>query len=460
MICEKPHSVLRFLFVLTVLILLNAAVFAETDPNPDSPIPVLISQNDSLRALAHLPGKSLNSFKTSGKMTGNFRERTENEAFDYNSTIILYVTNVELMSGENANAFRVYIEDQAGRKYRFPVTAIEPVKGFEWVYAVTVNLRDEIGFWKEKPFSGDVSLRLSWRGNTSNSVLLGIEKSGGKIQLDEDAKPTPFPNTPIIDETQTENVVGYKYSGDRIRFLEQATFGPTVALDDRLRRIGLRVWLAEQFDAPYPGANNPYPNLVLKSVDVDTGCPFPRTDPQFAVCSRDYYSMYLPQNWFFKEALYGDAQLRHRVAWALGQIWVVSGVDTQQASWMIAYHQKLSENAFGNYRTLMKDITLNPAMGNYLDMIRSTRNNPNENYPREILQLFSIGLFMLDRRTAHYNSTITEIRFRPTIRIRLIISQKFSPAGRLVKTHSFARIEPKAHRIIKTRCSSIKTITM
>ena len=397
MICEKPHSVLRLLFALTALILLNTVVFAETDPNPDSPIPVLISQNDSLRALVNLPGKSLNNFKTSGRLTSNFRERTENEAFDYNSTIVLYVTNVELMNGEDANAFRVYIEDQTGRKYRFPVTAIEPVKGFEWVYALTVNLHDEIGFWKEKPFTGDVALRLSWRGNSSNRVLLGIEKSGGKIELDEDAKPTPFPNSPIIDETQTENAVGYKYSGDRIRFLEQATFGPTVALDDRLRRIGLRVWLAEQFDAPFPGANNPYPNLLLKSVDVDTGCPFPRADPQFTVCSRDYYSMYLPQNWFFKEALYGDAQLRHRVAWSLGQIWVVSGVDTQQASWMIAYQQKLSDNAFGNYRTLMKDMTLNPAMGNYLDMIRSTRTNPNENYPREILQLFSIGLFMLNQ---------------------------------------------------------------
>jgi hypothetical protein len=74
-------------------------------------------------------------------------------------------------------------------------------------------------------------------------------------------------------------------------------------------------------------------------------------------------------NWFYKEALYGDAQLRHRVAWALSQIWVVSGVDTQQSSWMIAVPSAaLSRNAFGNWRTLMQEMTLNPAMGNYLDM--------------------------------------------------------------------------------------------
>jgi uncharacterized protein (DUF1800 family) len=107
--------------------------------------------------------------------------------------------------------------------------------------------------------------------------------------------------------------------------------------------------------------------------------------------------MYLPQVWFYKEALYGEPQLRHRMMWALSQVWVVSGVDTQQSSWMITYQQQLSNNAFGNWRNLMRDITLNPGMGNYLDMMRSTRNSPNENYAREILQLFNVGLFMLNQ---------------------------------------------------------------
>jgi uncharacterized protein (DUF1800 family) len=114
-------------------------------------------------------------------------------------------------------------------------------------------------------------------------------------------------------------------------------------------------------------------------------------------CLRDHYSMYPVQTWFYKEALYGAPQLRHRVAWSLSQIWVISGLDTQQSSYMIAYHQLLSKNAFGNWRTLMTDMTLNPAMGNYLDMIRSTRLSPNENYAREVLQLFNVGLFMLNQ---------------------------------------------------------------
>ncbi len=182
--------------------------------------------------------------------------------------------------------------------------------------------------------------------------------------------------------------------------LEQATFGPTQLLDSRIRRLGLRVWLAEQFDKPYPSPAYPYPDIPLKntdSSDVTTGCgPFADT-AVYRACIRNHYSMYPLQNWFFQEALYGDAQLRHRVAWALGQIWVQSGITNEQSSWMIAYHKVLSKNAFGNYRDLMEEMTLNPGMGNYLDMARSTRNNPNENYPREILQLFSVGLFELNQ---------------------------------------------------------------
>ncbi|HEX8735613.1 MAG TPA: DUF1800 domain-containing protein, partial [Pyrinomonadaceae bacterium] len=253
--------------------------------------------------------------------------------------------------------------------------------------------------------SGDVLVRVTWRGLASNRVRLSLDENGGKIRDDEGAVPTPAPLTPPDAAPPTAELIGYRWSGDRIRFLEQATFGPTQALDDRIRRIGLRTWLAEQFEAPYPSASNPYPDVPLRAINPISTCngtqnpnsipPDPPDDPP--TCFRDTYSMYQPQTWFYREAFYGDAQLKHRVAWALSQIWVISGVDTQQSSWMIAYHKQLSKNAFGNWRQLMTDMTLNPGMGNYLDMVRSTRTNPNENYPREILQLFNIGLFMLNQ---------------------------------------------------------------
>ncbi|MBV9211481.1 MAG: DUF1800 domain-containing protein, partial [Acidobacteria bacterium] len=150
---------------------------------------------------------------------------------------------------------------------------------------------------------------------------------------------------------------------------------------------GLSPYIAEQLTLPYPGV--PYPSLTPMPINIPTTCT--------GDCIRDNYTMYPLQRWFFQDALYGKAQLRRRVSWALSQILVVSGVDTQQPSQFLPYLQTLDRNAFGNYRTLLGEITLNPAMGNYLDMVRSTRQNPNENYAREVLQLFSVGLDKLNQ---------------------------------------------------------------
>ncbi len=373
--------------------------FAQGDPDPNSPTPILLSAEGSTRALA----VTKNRFGRAS--LSKVRER----AFAPGNRVVLFVTNLDLMDGEGANAFRVYAEDAKGRKYRFPVLDLQP-SGQEGIYALTIQLRDEIGFWEQPTPDGDLLLRVSWRGLGSNRVRLGFGKIGGPIKDDKGAVPTPISavnaKTPSFsfskeEEPPSEDFVGPIVSGDRIRFQEQAAFGPSTALDNELRRRGLRIWLGMQLEEPYPSANNPYPNIPLKSTDqgnVTLGCGmFPNPSPEYSVCIRDHYTMYPVQKWFWKEAFYGTPQLRHRVAWALQQMWVISGVDTQQSSWMIAYHKVITENAFGNYRDLMYHMTLNPGMGNYLDMARSTKNNPNENYPREILQLFSIGLFMLNQ---------------------------------------------------------------
>jgi uncharacterized protein (DUF1800 family) len=389
------RRVLSAFLIILPLVFSVSAQGEDTDPN--SPTPILVSEANSTRALAN----ELNSARRDGNLS-----KIKSRAFSPGSKIVLYATNLDLMNDEGANAFRLYVQDRLSRKYRFPVLEIAPVQGQEWIYAVTVELRDEIGFWEPPTADGDVLIRLTWRGLSSNATRLGLGKIGGGIKDEKGAVPTPLSNYSVKPAMKlaAPEAVGYRWSGDRMRFLEQATFGPTPALDSRIRRIGLRTWLAEQFDAPYPSANNPYPNFPLKSSDAQNatyGCGMyqytPTTSLEYRICIRDHYNQYPLQNWFFKEAFYGDAQLRHRVAWSLSQIWVTSGVDIQQSSHMIEWHKILSKHAFGNYRNLMKDMTLNPAMGDYLDMARSTRNNPNENYPREILQLFTIGLFMLNQ---------------------------------------------------------------
>lgn len=384
----------QFLSVGFIVLLAVFSVVAVEDADPNSPTPVLLSAEDSTRALAVQEGTKI----------GRTLPRAENNSFDLYSKAVFFVTNMKLMEGEGANALRFYAEDARGRHYIFPVANVKLIDKQNRIYAVSVELRDIAGFWEQPTENrGDILVSIAWRGLESNRVRLGLGGIGGELKDDAGAIPTPFGTKTVNQsksETQTENFVGYRWSGDRIRFLEQATFGPTQALDDRIRRIGLRTWLAEQFEAPYPSAAYPYPNIPLKNTNQGatdgSGCGH-LTGAELTACNRDHYSQYPVQAWFYRHAFYGDAQLRHRAAWSLGQIWVISGVDTQQSRHMIEYHKILSNNAFGNWRTLMSQMTLNPAMGNYLDMARSTRTNPNENYAREILQLFNVGLFMLNQ---------------------------------------------------------------
>ena len=174
---------------------------------------------------------------------------------------------------------------------------------------------------------------------------------------------------------------------DVVRFLEQSTFGPTGSLIAHVQNIGFENALQEQFSAPISS----YPTLPLYPTTRDTV-----TCPNNSACQRDNYTLYLLQNRFFVNALYGADQLRQRVALALHQIIVVSGLDVTQPSWMAPYLQILDRNAFGNFRQLLYEISVSPAMGRYLDIAGNTRSNPNENYAREVLQLFSIGTVQLN----------------------------------------------------------------
>jgi uncharacterized protein (DUF1800 family) len=164
-------------------------------------------------------------------------------------------------------------------------------------------------------------------------------------------------------------------SAGAARFLEQATFGPTPASVAHLQQIGYDAWLDEQF-AETPSA-----------ID-EPGA----TDMDLAALQRR----------FFVNAVQGKDQLRQRVAFALSQIFVVSGNKVGDPGAFSPWLRMLSADAFGSYPALLRDVTLSPAMGVYLDMVNNDRpdpvagTSPNENYAREILQLFSIGLVKLN----------------------------------------------------------------
>ena len=165
------------------------------------------------------------------------------------------------------------------------------------------------------------------------------------------------------------------------RFLTQATFGPSPSDLSTVQSIGYTNWLVSQLALP---ATHHLP-LLLTNGNVD---------PAFA------YLGNLVFNTWWQQSITASDQLRQRVAFALSEIMVVSDVGALQDNGraLCSYYDTLLDNAFGNFRDLLKNVTLTPAMGLYLNMqgngpgsiINGT--HANENYAREINQLFSIGL--------------------------------------------------------------------
>jgi uncharacterized protein (DUF1800 family) len=158
------------------------------------------------------------------------------------------------------------------------------------------------------------------------------------------------------------------------RFLEQAAFGPTPTDAATVQTLGFQQWIANQFAMPQVSNYN--------------------------VITNDQGGM---STHFLTNAVSNPDQLRQRVAFALSQIFVTS---IEKLIWntnMVTYQNTLLNDSFSNYRQIMEDVTLSPAMGQYLDMGNNAMANPatgavaNENYARELMQLFTIGTVMLNQ---------------------------------------------------------------
>jgi uncharacterized protein (DUF1800 family) len=180
---------------------------------------------------------------------------------------------------------------------------------------------------------------------------------------------------------------------DVVRFLRQSSFGPTEASIAEVQASGIAAFLEAQLSATGTSYD------AYGYVDPNNSVVCPATAP--ATCFRDNYSVQ-PLQWrFFMAAANGKDQLRQRVALALSQILVTSGNDVSGTYGLGKYQQIFLDHGLGNFRDLLAKITLNPVMGDYLDMVNNDKPNPargtvpNENYAREILQLFSIGLYEL-----------------------------------------------------------------
>lgn len=202
------------------------------------------------------------------------------------------------------------------------------------------------------------------------SVLLGVAGCGGGGG-DSPGPPPPPPPPPVT-------------KAEAFQFLNQASFGATES--EALSVIAMRQesWIDDQMTTP---ASLQLPHMLL--------LPPPQFMGQLHTDRVDIW---------FRNALWGDDQLRQRVAFALSEIMVVSQLGALQGRpFAVAdYYDMLAENAFANYRDLIEKVTLHPAMGIYLSMLGNEKPNPalnirpDENYARELMQLFSIGLVQLN----------------------------------------------------------------
>lgn len=195
------------------------------------------------------------------------------------------------------------------------------------------------------------------------------------------------------DESSTAQIAAVTGSPQLAsRFLTQATFGPKPGEPAAVAAEGFEAWITRQTKLPAFSYTSTWDALDAAYRSANASAQAKQLEVNFA---------------FWKAALSANDQLRQRVAFALSEIFVVSlrdnAYDLYPRQRMVAsFMDTLSTNAFGNYRTLLEAVALHPAMGVYLSHLRNQKEDaatgrvPDENFAREVMQLFSIGLYELN----------------------------------------------------------------
>jgi len=180
------------------------------------------------------------------------------------------------------------------------------------------------------------------------------------------------------------------------RFLAQTTLGANYELIDSVSRIGYSEWIEQQFAIPYTFDYEAH-TKEFRDRAYETSDSLPMAG--------NYYYHYFTSSWTY-DAINSPDLLRARVAFALSQIFVISHDNSalhHRAYTFSNYYDMLSANTFGNYRDLLEATALHPAMGAFLTHINNPKSAPeenrfpDENFAREIMQLFSIGLVQLNQ---------------------------------------------------------------
>lgn len=210
---------------------------------------------------------------------------------------------------------------------------------------------------------------------------------------------------------------------DAVRLANQATFGPNEALVAQIRDQGAAAWIAEQMTLQHQSVKRlPSGQTVTETVQLPksrytsggTNAVHKHTSQSVDFCAdkgdncwRDWSSS-TPLVWdFYRNAVNSPDQLRLRVGLALQQLLVISNYEVNGTYGLRNYNNMLLDGAFGNYRDVLKKVILSPVMGDYLDHVNNDKDAPNENFARELLQLFSLGTCLLNADGSLQGGTCT-----------------------------------------------------
>jgi len=198
---------------------------------------------------------------------------------------------------------------------------------------------------------------------------------------------------------------------DAARFLEHATFGATDADIRHLSTIGYQAWLTEQFNTPQTPTE---PAVEEELIVNNPPCAVGDLKCNAALFVQNTQNENLVQAQFWQQALTGKDALRERIKYAFTQMFVISSDNSTAIQYMprgeASYYDmlgaetlnndKIEHGVFSNFHTILQDVTLSPMMGQFLNMLGNDKGNattdPDENYAREIMQLFTIGLWQLN----------------------------------------------------------------
>jgi len=187
------------------------------------------------------------------------------------------------------------------------------------------------------------------------------------------------------------------------RFLSQATMGADLDLINTVKDMDYADWIDDQLEEPTTYMQGEVESVWAEILDTITARGITDPEDEFGPAMREWSFA-----WHHNTMTANDL-LRQKVAFALSQIFVISSNSDLggEAVAMANYYDKLLDGAFGNYKDLLTDVSLHGAMGYYLSHLNNPKAipeenvHPDENYAREIMQLFSIGLYELNNDGTH-----------------------------------------------------------